>query len=196
MECGYTLKERFIFNPVDEIFLHLSFYFPIDFVILGVFVLYIFFASLFGIVGLGIRVLCLTMYQVRARKSMPQALLVLCNVTANVLLALCMAMLTIAPNYTSFGSQTVSNDEGVSSWCKLSESRSTCQPSVISTFFARIDKSMPFFSIAYFCANWAFIAVFCAVFANCLIWQRRAPYLDTVQEVEEEEMGLLKYNEF
>merc|ERR1719261_1089146 len=115
--CGYTLKERKVFNPADELFLKLSKFFPMDFVVLGIFVLYIFLASLFGIVGLGIRVLCLTMYQIRARKSMPQALLVLCNVMAYILLALCMALLTIAPNYTSFGSQTVQQEDGSPGWC-------------------------------------------------------------------------------
>merc|ERR1712228_716545 len=102
-----TMLERMIFNPADEIFLRLSRIFPVDFVVLSIVVLYIFLASLFGIVGIGIRVLCLSMYALRSRKSMPQALLVLCNVMAHILLALCMALLTIAPNYTAFGSQTV-----------------------------------------------------------------------------------------
>merc|ERR1719401_832634 len=82
--------------------------FPMDFVVLGFFVLYIFCASLFGIVCMGVRFFCISMYELRSRKSMPQALLVLCNVMAYILLALCMAMLTIAPTYTSFGSQSVS----------------------------------------------------------------------------------------
>merc|ERR1711967_205816 len=43
--CGYTLKERLIFNPIDEIFLRLSKIFPVDFIILATLVLYIFSAS-------------------------------------------------------------------------------------------------------------------------------------------------------
>merc|ERR1711865_351757 len=99
--CGYTLKERLIFNPIDEIFLRLSKFFPVDFIILATLVLYIFTASVFGIISLGIRFLCFSMYALRARKSMPQAMLVLTNILAHILLALCMALLTIAPNYTS-----------------------------------------------------------------------------------------------
>merc|ERR1719277_1911450 len=117
--CGYTLKERRIFNPVDEIFLRLSEIFPMDFLVLGVVVLYIFTASVFGIVCVGIRFLCFTMYALRVRKSMPQALLVLCNVMAYILLALCMALLTIAPNYTTFGSQTVHAEDGTTGWCAI-----------------------------------------------------------------------------
>merc|ERR550532_1137478 len=65
--CGYTIKERQIFNPTDEIFLQLSRIFPVDFVVLGALVLYIFAASVFGIVCLGVRVLCFSMYALRIR---------------------------------------------------------------------------------------------------------------------------------
>jgi len=192
--CGYTLKERRIFNPADEIFLRLSRVFPVDFVVLGAFVLYIFSASVFGIVCLGIRVLCFSMYALRTRKSMPQALLVLCNVMAYILLALCMALLTIAPNYTSFGSQTVTSEDGSWSWCTLDRREAgSCQTSVISGFFTRIAVAMPFFSVMYFFANWAFIAVFCSVFARSLLSPQRQPFLDPAQECEEEELGLLAF---
>eukprot|EP00929_Paragymnodinium_shiwhaense_P057259 TRINITY_DN28655_c1_g3_i1.p1 TRINITY_DN28655_c1_g3~~TRINITY_DN28655_c1_g3_i1.p1 ORF type:complete len:572 (-),score=99.97 TRINITY_DN28655_c1_g3_i1:84-1697(-) len=198
LACGYTLKERKIFNPVDELFLKLSRFFPVDFVVLGVFVLYIFLASLFGIVGLGIRVLCLTMYAIRARKSMPQALLVLCNVLAYILLALCMALLTIAPNYTAFGSQTVTADDGTQAWCKMdkSDARSSCQVSVISSFFSRIAVSLPLFSVAYFFANWAFIVIFFTCFIKCLVCQQKTPFMESFddKECEEEELGLLSFS--
>lgn len=193
--CGYTLKERLIFNPIDEIFLRLSKFFPVDFIILAVLVLYIFIASIYGIVGLGIRIVCINMYSLRTRKSMPQAMLVLCNVMAHILLALCMALLTIAPNYTSFGSQTVSTEDGSPGWCSLEkqELKVACQVSVISAFFTRIAISMPLFSVAYYFANWAFIAVFCSVFTRCLFCQRKPPFIEAVTECEEEELGLLSF---
>eukprot|EP00415_Alexandrium_ostenfeldii_P001252 UN1252 len=192
--CGYTLKERRIFNPTDEIFLRLSRIFPVDFVVLGALVLYIFSASVFGIVCLGIRVSCFSVYALRTRKSMPQALLVLCNVMAFLLLALCMALLTIAPNYTSFGSQTFSGKDGLPSWCTMDRREAkACQVSVISAFFTKIAVAMPFFSVAYFFANWAFIGVFCSVFAQSLMSQQRQPFLDPAQECEEDELGLLAF---
>jgi len=197
LACGYTIKESKIFNPADEIFLGLSRVFPMDFVVLAILVLYIFFASLFGIVGLGIRILCLNMYDLRMRKSMPQALLVLCNVMAYILLALCMAMLTIAPDYTSFGSQTMTTAEGTVGQCRSEApaARSTCQVSVISTLFSSIAISLPLFSVAYFFANWAFIVVFITVFANCLVCQQRQPFLDHAKECEEEELSLLSFTQ-
>jgi len=196
VSCGFTLKERQIFNPADEIFMKLSHIFPADFIVLGILVLYIFSASVFGIVSLGIRVLCFTMYALRARKSMPQALLVLCNVMSHILLALCMALLTIAPHYTTFGSQRVLSEDGSSGLCSLDrrDTKVACQVSVISAFFNRIAVSMPFFSVCYFFANWAFIVVFATVFTRSFLSQRRTPFLDPVQEeCEEEEFGLLSF---
>mmetsp|Transcript_105511 Transcript_105511/g.303414 ORF Transcript_105511/g.303414 Transcript_105511/m.303414 type:complete len:534 (-) Transcript_105511:77-1678(-) len=191
--CGYTLKERRIFNPADEIFLLLSQVFPMDFVVLALFVIYIFAASVFGIISLGIRFLCFNVYALRVRKSTPQALLVLCNVVSYILLALCMALLTIAPDYTAFGSQAAQGPAGVAGHCSLEKREATkdCNVSVISTFFTRIAISTPAFSVGYFFANWAFVAVFAAVFARCLLNQQREPYMDDMPECEEEELGLL-----
>uniref|UniRef100_A0A6U6TFW2 Lysosomal cobalamin transporter n=1 Tax=Zooxanthella nutricula TaxID=1333877 RepID=A0A6U6TFW2_9DINO len=197
--CGFTLKERRIFNPADDVFLRLSRVFPMDFMVLGILVLYIFAASVFGIVSLGIRVLCFSVYALRARRSLPQALLVLCNVLSYILLALCMALLTIAPDYTTFGSQSLAASADGSlpaGRCTLArqEARSGCQVSVISTFFTRIALAMPAFSVAYFFANWAYITVFACVFVRCLLFEEKQPYLDDVPECEEEEMGLLSFS--
>ncbi|CAJ1456722.1 unnamed protein product [Effrenium voratum] len=187
--CGYTLQERQVYNPADEVYLRLSRVFPVDFVFLGLIVLYIFAATLFGIVALDIRLLCLSVYTLRARKSAPQALLVMCNAMAYILLALCVALLTIAPDYTSFGSQTRSGEAGRCT-LRVTEDQSRCQVSVIATFFTRIAFSMPVFSIAYFLANWAFILVFAFVFVRGMCFQRRQPFLDTAMDCEEEELGI------
>lgn len=191
--CGYTLKERLIFNPTDEIFLSFARFFPTDFIILAILVMYVFSASVFGIVGLGVRFCCVGIGPLRSRKSSPQALLALCSVLSHILLALCMTLLTIAPNYTSFGSQKVTGSDGNPTWCRLeqAEAGSACQLSVISTFFARIAVAMPCFSVAYYFANWAFLAVFCSVFAHSIFCQRRAAFLEPSRECEEEELGLL-----
>ncbi|CAK8988460.1 unnamed protein product [Durusdinium trenchii] len=194
--CGYTLQERRIYNPADEVYLRLSRVFPVDFVFLSLIVLYIFAATLFGIIALDIRLLCISVYTLRARKSAPQALLVMCNTMAYILLALCVALLTIAPDYTAFGSQRPKSGLDATARCTLrsSEDQSHCQVSVIATFFTQIAKALVLiFSIAYFLANWAFIVVFTFVFMRGLLFQRRQPFLDTAMDIEEEELGLLAF---
>merc|ERR1712232_1024069 len=110
---------------------------------------------------------------------------------AYMLLALCMALLTVAPNYTSFGSQTIPGDVGATR-CSMArrESVPACQVSVISVFFTRIALAMPFFSVAYFFANWAFVGMFAIVFTRAMFCTTRQPFLDAVDDcVEEEELG-------
>merc|ERR1719265_1263033 len=107
-----------------------------------------------------------------------------------------MALLTIAPNYTAFGSQTVNTQDGTPSLCSFEkqDDQVSCHVSVISAFFTRIAIAMPLFSVAYYFANWAFIVVFFSVFARCLFCQRRQPYMEAVTECEEEELGLLSFS--
>lgn len=192
MQCGYAIKERLVFNPADEIFLRLASVFPLDFIFLGFLVMYIFAASVQGIVRLGIRIMCFSMYSLKPHKSLPQGVLVLCVIMAHILLALCMALLTIAPNYTSFGSQVAPGADGNSVWCSLKAGKE-CQVSVISTFFSRIAISMPYFSVVYFFANWAFIGNFFLTFTYHLFFQKRTEYLEQEDNLLEEEEGLLNF---
>lgn len=188
IECGFALEEKSVFNPADEVLIRLARIFPMDFVMLGCLVLYIFSASLFGVVQLGIRVFCFGVYNLRKFKSMPQALLVMCLVMCHILLVLCTTLLTIAPNYTTFGSQQLTREDGTTTqWCSLGaksaqstangisssglQSSSSCHISVIAMFFSRISVAMPFFSVSFFFANWAFLLVFVVVFAHCIFFQ-------------------------
>eukprot|EP00928_Gymnodinium_smaydae_P006825 TRINITY_DN12432_c0_g1_i1.p1 TRINITY_DN12432_c0_g1~~TRINITY_DN12432_c0_g1_i1.p1 ORF type:complete len:550 (-),score=106.03 TRINITY_DN12432_c0_g1_i1:120-1769(-) len=206
--CGYTVKQRALFNPTDEILLWLSRFFPLDFLVLGFLVLYAFASSVFGIVRLGIRVLCFSIYLLRPRKSLPQALLVLCVIVAHILLALCMVLLTIAPDYTSYGAQAepqgahstthrcVGSSAGVAVAAGASSADGaaagvSCQSSVIVTLFTRITLAAPVFSLVYYLANWMFIGVFSLVFLHCVCFQERQELLDTKHEdLEDEEEGL------
>eukprot|EP00405_Crypthecodinium_cohnii_P038956 CAMPEP_0206546036 /NCGR_PEP_ID=MMETSP0325_2-20121206/12474_1 /ASSEMBLY_ACC=CAM_ASM_000347 /TAXON_ID=2866 /ORGANISM="Crypthecodinium cohnii, Strain Seligo" /LENGTH=534 /DNA_ID=CAMNT_0054045099 /DNA_START=113 /DNA_END=1714 /DNA_ORIENTATION=- len=195
-QCGYALQERRLFNPADDIFMYLSRVFPLDFLVLGILVLYIFVSSVYGIVSLGVRFLCFNVYTLLPQRSMPQALLVLCSLMSYILLALCMALMTIAPNYTSFGSQSMARSSGGSGRCSLERGSAPndCQVSVISSFFVRIAVVMPFLSTVYYFANWAFIFMYGSVFSFCLLSQQQQQqpfYEDNQDDLEEEEMGLL-----
>jgi len=205
-ECGYSVKARGIFNPTDEVLLVSSRFFPLDFVLLAFIVLYAFAASVYGIAALGIRVLCFNIYTLRSRRSLPQALLVLCNILSHILLALCMVLLTIAPDYTAFGAQAEpkgghsthhecpSQDMYTAETTFGSGDPTVCRISMIATFFARITLSMPLFSVAYYLANWIFVVVFFGVFLHCAVCQERKEYVNTKRyddAEDEEEVGLL-----
>jgi hypothetical protein len=78
-------------------------------------------------------------------------------------LALMMEMLTLAPQYSTFGTQKFSKFSSQGEVpCKLSliNKRDTdCQMSNISKFYNRISISLPFFSTIFYIANWLLITV-------------------------------------
>jgi LMBR1 domain-containing protein 1 len=69
-------------------------------------VLYLFAATIAGLVQSGIRFLWVHMYTIKARRTAPQALLITAIVLMLSLLALNSSMTTVvAPQYAQFGSQ-------------------------------------------------------------------------------------------
>jgi len=186
LACAYALQETKWVNPSDELFIYSSKIFPFDFVVLFVIVGYIFAASFFGITKLGIRFLCIDLCSFPYRKTSPQALLILCGVLQYILLALVMALLTLVPDYVTFGSQL--SEDGTR--CSMKSSKG-CHYSVIASFFARIVRDIPFFSMFYFSAIW----LFCIVFVLCLFYflttaKPRRILLDPAI-IPEDEVGLL-----
>jgi hypothetical protein len=74
-----------------------------------------------------------------------------------------MQLLSIAPQYTTFGSQKQSNGNN----CGLKENSNTqelkkfqCEMTSISAIYHKMILSMPMFSLACFILSWAFIAFF------------------------------------
>eukprot|EP00397_Hematodinium_sp_SG-2012_P009621 GEMP01009712.1.p1 GENE.GEMP01009712.1~~GEMP01009712.1.p1 ORF type:complete len:502 (+),score=69.43 GEMP01009712.1:24-1508(+) len=161
--------------------------FPLDFVLLGGVVAYIFAASFFGLTSLGIRCLCIDICSFPVQKTSPQALLVLCGIMAHILLAASMTLVTFAPDYTTFGSQVQSDGTA----CSTKNSKE-CRASVISSFFSRIIRDIPFFSLFYFLATWAFLLVFfgVSIFFVTAANPRRIPLKDDLS-ADEEQIGLL-----
>jgi len=194
LSCGFLLEsQRALWNPLDWLLTWLSNYFPLDFVALAVLTLYIFCCSLYGITALGIRVAFIPIFPIKPRRSLPQALLLMCFVLAHILLVLCMTLLTIAHQYATFGSQTIRRDDGSLEGCSTRSDPKHCHISVIAAFFNRIIIGSSVFSVGYFFANWLFCGVFVLVFLHAwLLRQPRSPLLDgRLDEMDDEALGLL-----
>jgi hypothetical protein len=80
-----------------------------------------------------------------------------------MILAFMMELLTLAPQYSTFGTQTFSKFSSQGEVpCKLSlinKRGSDCQMSNISKFYNRISISLPFFSTILYISNWLLIVV-------------------------------------
>jgi len=94
---------------------------------------------------------------------MPQGLLVMSFMISIMILAFMMEILTLAPQYSTFGTQTflTGGSNKSFSYCNLSnisnQQSNACVMSNISKFYNKISLSLPFFSTIFYFANWLLI---------------------------------------
>merc|ERR1711871_273729 len=83
-------------------------------------------------------------------------------ITAFSMLALSMEMLTLGPQYTSFGNQVVQlrSKRDPVQCTYLYVHNTTCTMTQISVFVNRITLQFKFFGVIFYAANWLFIALF------------------------------------
>lgn len=60
LTCGYVIEKYTFYNPLDQTLVWMSQYFPLDSLFFGIILIYVFVTCLFGLVRLGIRLLCFT----------------------------------------------------------------------------------------------------------------------------------------
>jgi LMBR1 domain-containing protein 1 len=165
-KCGFLLAYPQFYNPLDALLTVVSPYFPADYVILLVVVAYIFFATLSGIVGLGIRFLWMTLYKLQPRHTAPQGLLLMAAYLMLAVLALNMEILTLAPQYATWGDQKYTNEtSGDTVPCSMDSpiyngTNGGCKMTEIGMFVSFISVRMPFFAGAFFYGTFAFLITY------------------------------------
>ncbi|OLL24523.1 putative U3 small nucleolar RNA-associated protein 13 [Neolecta irregularis DAH-3] len=215
-DCGFILAEIQVFNPVNWIFIQSSKLFPFDYVLMTLLVLYMFLASVIGIIFVGIRFLWVHLYQVRRSGTLPQGLLV-CYVDDSKLnnqvcavflmlntIAINYTLVTIAlPQYSVYGNQRYCNytkgeygeirdcskhlDRIIR--CSKDAPQDICTPSMVSQFLDRIIFSFPFFGWIAFFGQFAFCAIFLIMLITAVV---RTPQLNDEEDDEPDETeGLL-----
>ncbi|RCI12334.1 hypothetical protein L249_0686 [Ophiocordyceps polyrhachis-furcata BCC 54312] len=206
--CGYILGHTHVFQPINWIMVQAARVFPVDYVLMALLVLFLFSCSVSGIAAVGIRFLWIRVFQMRRGRTAPQALLMATVMMALTILAINYAVaMLVAPQYATYGTQTVCIDEpdraGDQPVCspgsdqirpcsealREHHARNVCTPSVMSTFVNRINITWPVFGDISFWAQFGMLAVFLVVFVTALF---RAPRvnvaeLDEDAEADEEE---------
>lgn len=158
--CGYLLNlDKQIPNPLDralsamgglKVFL--------DIVAFTLVILYLFFATLVGIVKIGIRVLWLTLFKLRRRSSPPQGLMLASIILVASLLALTQVLMTLAPQYISYGGQTYQGSDGGAKACSPEAPEGFCHMSQVGIFMHMMSLQLPFFAIVFYWAQWVMVA--------------------------------------
>lgn len=113
-------------------------------------------------------------------------------------LAFMMEMLTLAPQYSTFGTQTFyPNSRQGEIPCSLSMisggQEKECVMSNISKFYNRISITLPFFSTILYAANWLLIVVIASTtFYSAFIKQESA--LDDIEEDDNDDDVKISFN--
>eukprot|EP00039_Didymoeca_costata_P001041 m.49180 g.49180 ORF g.49180 m.49180 type:complete len:688 (+) comp10602_c0_seq1:222-2285(+) len=104
-KLGYTKTTQKIINPLDFLFVQASRAFPVDYVLITVIVFFLVLATLSGVKALGVRFCYLKMYKFRVQRTVPQGLLFLAFILMFVILALNVVLLSLSPQYVTYGHQ-------------------------------------------------------------------------------------------
>jgi len=62
ISCGFVVEKNTYFNPLDQFLVQLSKFFPLDYILFATILLYVFISSLYGLVKLGVRIICFTVH--------------------------------------------------------------------------------------------------------------------------------------
>ncbi|KYK70069.1 putative lysosomal cobalamin transporter,related protein [Toxoplasma gondii TgCatPRC2] len=198
--CGFVLdddataREGVLFNPLDELLVRLSQFFPADFLLVGAYFALLFLCLLYGFFSLRVRICKKTCEPVRAGRTPPESLLILCFLLVHFLLAASLALLSVAPRYASFGAQTFSPANGsdpipCSLQATASGEETTCRMSFFAAVFSRASVAYPSFANFFFFSNWAFLGIYALCTLYCLLTRPKQPHLSDRWLEEEESEG-------
>ncbi|KAI0232159.1 putative lysosomal cobalamin transporter, partial [Lamellibrachia satsuma] len=178
-KMGYALPVRKLPNPIDIVLVYAQRVFPLDYILIAGFVLYLFLCSMAGIQRLGIWFCCIRVYKVRVRRTRPQGLLFLCFFLIFIVLALNVLVYEVAPQYTTYGSQHywVSGRRTLLlCWLICSVTfTDECVMTRMAMLLVRFFYKVWIFGAAFYWASWLFIGTFFIGFIVSLVKRQRSP---------------------
>jgi len=183
--CGFITKYPKVANPIDLLLWNLAPYFPLDYIVLGSIILYVFACTLNGIIGIGIRFLWVHLFTIRPRQTPPQGLLLATVLLMLALLSLNVEILTLAPRYASYGTQVYFNGNTTLP-CSITAPPEKCTMTQIGALMARIQVGTAFFGNVYYYASWVFIAGF-LIGVIVSIVKRKSSNIDSQENDSDEE---------
>ncbi|KAF9981259.1 hypothetical protein BGZ75_007480 [Mortierella antarctica] len=169
--CGYILTHPNLPNPLNLLFLKLSPFFPVDYILMVMIILYMFWATTKGIISIGIRFLWVHLYKFRQAATPPQGLLAATMILMLSLAGMCYSLtMSVAPEYAMFGSQKYCNHTVVERDCNdypaliipchVGAPTDLCTPTVTSSIIMKIILGTPALGIAFYYMQWLFLLMF------------------------------------
>jgi len=186
--CGFLLKYNKIFNPMDKLLVFVSAFFPVDYVVFTVLVVYFFFTTLGGIVSLGIRLMCILLYKIEYKRTAPQALLLATVILMFALISMNFQLLSIVPQYAQFGSQKYYNATTQQVLpCTADPDiiiQTNCTMTQIGQIVNRMSISVGIMGEITYWVSWAFVVMFLLGLVFCFL--RKGGNITTVEELDDD----------
>ncbi|KAM9969304.1 hypothetical protein ACTFIR_001133 [Dictyostelium discoideum] len=185
--CGFLSTYPQLKNPFDIILIKLAPYFPLDYIIIGGLIFFIYSCTLSGITRIGIRFLWINMFEFGYRKTFPQGLLLASVLLMLSNLCLNMQIVNLAPRYVMYGTQVYLNGTSVIP-CTISAPTNLCIMSEIGLLTSRIQLGTSFFGIVFYYGTWVIVATFILGLAVSIFKRRPSAALSYAGDSDEEEI--------
>lgn len=168
VRTGYALVQPQIPNPVDLMLTAFSRAYPLDYVVFALLIAYIVYATMDGFRRIGIQCFCVRLFAVRPAGTLPRGILLVCYLLSLVVLALNTVLLTLTPQYATYGNQVFVQDGRVVA-CNTQAPPTECTLTRLAALTSRLYYGMAFVGAAFFWLGWLFFATFLygAVRATC-----------------------------
>jgi len=194
-ECGYLLEnnKETMPNLIDMIMVKASHFFPLDYLVFLAIGLYIFLASAHGLARIGIRVLGIQIFKIRRRRTSSQGLLLSSVMLGITALAVSVTLLSIAPQYVSFGAQVYMPTEGGERRpCEMEAivgEEASCRLTNFARFVGTQALNNRLFSLAFFYGQVAFVAISLISLLHAFCRRRDGTFQnDDLSEDEDDEL--------
>ncbi|KAM9988463.1 hypothetical protein ACTFIZ_012200 [Dictyostelium cf. discoideum] len=183
--CGFLSTYPQLKNPFDIILIKLAPYFPLDYIIIGGLIFFIYSCTLSGITRIGIRFLWINMFEFGYRKTFPQGLLLASVLLMLSNLCLNMQIVNLAPRYVMYGTQVYLNGTSVLP-CSINAPTNLCIMSEIGVLTSRIQLGISFFGIVFYYGTWVIVATFILGLAVSIFKRRPSAALSYSGDSDEE----------
>ncbi len=198
--CGFALPNaaKPFFNPLDQFFVAVSPAFPLDLVFFGGLILYLFICAITGLAALGVRVLCIKLFPIRAHGTPANGLVMGTWLLMFVALVINQQMLTLAPQYSSFGKQFYidENDHKVACSPSVTGLRpGHCVFTELAKFLYKTNNRMPFFGVVQFFASCLLLVVVAVSLIYALCRSKASWNASKAQSDDPDAVGYVGYGQ-
>ncbi|CCU78177.1 lmbr1 domain containing 1 [Blumeria hordei DH14] len=206
--CGYSLGTIEFSSPTNYLLNQASRITPLQHVITILILIFLFSSSVYGISAIGIRFFWIKIFEIRKRRTEPQAMLIMSVMLTLIVLAIDYSFFMImAPQYSRYGTQTFcdntsddyksksdcsNNPELIKSCSQLPPdhvSGNACTASVMSSMLNQLTINFPFLGAFQFWSQSIFLAVsLVAIFIAILLGSKiNLRKFEDIAEADEDE---------